>query len=211
MLEQLDKQLFLFLNSINSPFWDEVMWLVTSKMTWVPLYLFMLYLFIRDHRRKAMVIFLFAVAAVTLSDQISVHAFKEVFQRLRPSREEEFADIIHLLRGRKSGMYGFVSSHAANSFTIAIFSLRLIRRRWYTISIIFWAAAVSYSRVYAGVHYPGDIIGGAALGILIGYVMCRAYDYTDRRLLSERAWFNKKAQSTGHGARGAGRYLIPPT
>lgn len=195
MIEELDKQLFLFLNSLNSPFWDEVMWLVTSRMTWVPLYLFMLYMFIKDHHRKALVIFIFAVAAVTLSDQLSVHAFKEVFQRVRPSREEEYADIIHLLRGRRSGMYGFVSSHASNSFTIAIFSLKLIRRRWYTISIIFWALAVSYSRIYAGVHYPGDIIGGAALGFIIGYALFIAYDYTDRKLLTKTYWFNKGLRS----------------
>ncbi|MFO7575973.1 MAG: phosphatase PAP2 family protein [Bacteroidales bacterium] len=197
MIQDLDKELFLFLNSLNSPFWDEVMWLVTSKMTWAPLYIFMLYMFIRDHRRKALIIFLFAVAAVTISDQLSVHAFKEVFQRLRPSREEEFADIIHLLRGRKSGMYGFVSSHAANSFTIAVFSLKLINRRWYTISIILWAVAVSYSRVYAGVHYPGDIIGGAALGVIIGYAVWKAYDYTDRKLLTVKPWFNQRDQSSG--------------
>lgn len=192
MIQELDRDLFLFLNSLNSPFWDEMMYVISAKLTWVPLYLFMLALFIRGHGRKAIVIFLFAIAAITISDQTSVHAFKEVFMRLRPCREPALEGLVHIVRGKCGGMYGFVSSHAANTFTIALFSLFLVRQRWYTIAIIFWAALVSYSRVYLGVHYPGDILGGAALGTVIGYLIWRAYNLTDINLLRDIPWFKSR-------------------
>lgn len=167
------------------------MFTISAKYTWVPLYLFMLWMFIRDHGRRAAVIFLFAVAAITISDQLSVHAFKEVFERLRPCKEPDLQGIVHLVKGRCGGMYGFVSSHAANSFNIALFSLLIIRRRWYTRSVLIWAAVVSYSRIYLGVHYPGDILGGAALGLLVGWGIWKAYDFTDRNLLGNIPWFNR--------------------
>ena len=136
MIEQADWNLFLFLNSHNSPFWDEVMWAISGKLIWAPLYLFILWLFYREKGRKVLVIFLFVLAAITLSDQLSVHAFKDVFMRLRPCHEPGLEGLVHIVRGKCGGQYGFVSSHASNSFNIALFSLLLLRRRWFTWTIL---------------------------------------------------------------------------
>ena len=87
-----------------------------------------------------------------------------------------FRDWSTLVNGECGGMFGFVSSHAANSFNVALLSLLFIRKRWYSVSIIIWAAAVGYSRIYLGVHYPGDVICGAILGAFIGSGMYRIYD-----------------------------------
>lgn len=170
-LIQLDKSLFLFLNSLNSSFGDSLMWIISSKYTWIPLYVAILLWVILKYRMKSVWVVIFAVAAVALSDLVSVHLFKDVFCRLRPSQNPEFVDQIHIVNNYKGGLYGFVSSHAANSFAIAVFTLLVIRKKWYTYSIILWAIIVSYSRIYLGVHYPGDILGGAIVGILFGYVL----------------------------------------
>ena len=186
MLETLitwDTNLFLFLNGIHSPFWDQFMLFVTGKWIWIPLYLFIIGWLIRKYRWKGAVLLLFIVLLITLSDQSSVKLFKQVFMRLRPCHDPVIADLVHTVNGKCGGKYGFVSSHAANTFAIAIFSLLLIKNRYYTISIIFWASLVSYSRVYLGVHFPGDIIGGAMLGMIIGYIVYKGYRITDSKLL----------------------------
>jgi undecaprenyl-diphosphatase len=189
MIGEIDRNLFLFLNGMNSPFWDEVMWIISAKATWIPLYLFILWLFIRNHGRKTVVIILFVAAAITLSDQLSVHAFKDVFQRLRPCHEPDLEALVHIVRGKCGGKYGFVSSHAANSFSIALFALLLLKRRWLSILLVSWALVVSYSRIYLGVHYPGDILGGAMLGSLTGWLLWYAYCYTESNMLNKIPWF----------------------
>jgi undecaprenyl-diphosphatase len=110
---------------------------------------------------------------ITMSDQTSVHLFKETFQRLRPCQQDDIAGLVHLVNDYCGGMYGFVSSHASNSFGIAVFTGLFLARRYYWIIILAWAALVGYSRVYLGVHFPGDIIGGALLGSLLAYGLYR--------------------------------------
>jgi undecaprenyl-diphosphatase len=190
MIGKLDQELFLFLNSINSPFWDNIMYAISGRIIWIPLYLTILYVLVSKLKRKMFILVPIIIIAVTLCDQISVHLFKEVFQRLRPCHEPALEGMIHLVRGECGGLYGFVSSHATNSFNVAILSLMFIRKRWFTITILFWAALVSYSRIYLGVHYPGDVICGALLGSLIGYATWFAYTYIDRKYLINKAYFN---------------------
>jgi undecaprenyl-diphosphatase len=141
MLEQIDQQLFLFLNSINSPFWDSVMHAISGRIIWVPLYLSILIFLGIKYKRKFLIILLFIILAATLSDQISV-LIKNLVQRLRPCNEPLLSGLVHLVNGECGGQYSFVSSHATNSFDVALLSLLFIRKRWFTISIIFWAAVV---------------------------------------------------------------------
>jgi undecaprenyl-diphosphatase len=189
MLERLDQQLFLFLNSFHSPFWDQVMYTVSGKIIWIPLYISILIFIGIKYKRKFIIIILFIILAATLADQTSV-LFKNLFERLRPCHEPSLEGLIHLVNGECGGKYSFVSSHATNSFDVALISLLFIKRRWFTLSIIIWALVIGYSRIYLGVHYPGDVICGSVLGALIGWSIYKLYVLTDNRILRHRKYFN---------------------
>ncbi len=182
-LLQIDRQVFLFLNSMNSPLFDKLMFAISGRVIWAPLYLAILIYLGARYKRKFYLILLFIIIAVTLADQGSVQLFKNVFHRLRPCHEPSLEGLVHLVDGKCGGLYGFVSSHASNSFNVALLSLMFIKKRWYSIGILIWAAVIGYSRVYLGVHYPGDVICGAILGSFIGWGVYKLYVMTDHALL----------------------------
>ena len=163
---ELDTNIFLYLNSLHSNFWDTIMLMVTRKEPWFPFFGVILFYIIKNFRSKAWLIFLFIGITIFLSDQVSVF-LKESIQRFRPVHNPEIEHLVHNVL-RKGSLYGFVSSHAANVFAVFAFSIRLFRNRGFWLLMLFWALLVSYSRIYSGVHYPLDLIGGGLLGWLIG-------------------------------------------
>lgn len=182
IIKNWDIQIFVFLNGLNSPFWDQVMWLFSGKLFWIPMYLIIVAYIIYKQKWKAVITLVFIALVVTLADQISVHAFKEVFQRLRPCHNPELKSIVHLVNNKCGGQYGFVSSHAANTFAVAFFLKMIIKNKFFSIFIILWAAVVSYSRIYLGVHFPLDVLCGAALGSIIGILIYHLYTITIKKV-----------------------------
>tara|TARA_R110001592_G_scaffold246255_1_gene507945 strand:- start:4748 stop:5164 length:417 start_codon:yes stop_codon:yes gene_type:complete len=124
------------------------------------------------------------VALIFLSDKISVYFFKEVFMRLRPCHNPEIANLVHIVNDHCGGQFGFVSSHATNTFALAVFVGLLLKKQisWLLPILVFWAAVVSYSRVYLGVHYPGDIVGGALLGAIIAKLVFMLLNFLNNKL-----------------------------
>lgn len=165
-----DQELFLFLNSLHAPVLDELMWYISRPMAWFPMYLLLLYLCIRHYHLRTLFILLATAIVVAITDQVSVHLFKEMFERLRPTHDPAIQDQVHTVRDYVGGTYGFVSSHAANYFGVAGFFSVLFHKkiRHFTWIIMCCAALIAYSRIYLGVHYPGDVICGALLGVSIG-------------------------------------------
>jgi undecaprenyl-diphosphatase len=189
-LEQLDQQLFLFLNSINSPFWDQVMHALTGKLIWVPLYIAILLYIALQYKRKFYIIILFIILGAILADQSSVF-MKNLVQRPRPCYEPLLEGLVHIFNNECGGKYGFVSSHASNSFNVAVFSLLFIRKFWFSIFIILWALIVGYTRIYLGVHYPADVFFGSILGIIVGWSVYSLYTLADRKILQHNKYFRK--------------------
>lgn len=189
-LINLDTQLFLFLNGIHSSAGDFLMYWHSDKYIWIPLYAILLYLLYRFYGKKTLILMLLVALLITLSDQVSVHLFKNVFQRLRPCHEPALEGLIYL-PGKCGGKYGFISSHASNSFAIAVFIWLLLKNKLRPVGIgmIIWAALVSYSRVYNGVHYPGDIIVGAMVGSTEALLIFALWKWIQRKYLVKEGWF----------------------
>lgn len=181
---ELDKDLFLYLNGFHNDFWDTIMLMVTRKETWLPFYLVIIYYFIKNYRNKSWLILLLLAGTILASDQISV-LIKETVERLRPAHEPEIESLVHNVL-RKGGLYGFVSSHAANSFAIYVFTSRIFKNRGYSILLLFWALLVTYSRIYSGVHYPLDVIGGALVGCAFGYGFYKLLIFLETHFLLAR-------------------------
>ena len=169
-LLQWDKELFLALNGAHNTFMDNVMFWASNKYIWIPLYVFFLFLLYRNYKWKSFIILLFAGLMIFISDQVSVHLFKNTFLRLRPCHDPEIMDMVHLVRNKCGGQFGFISSHATNTFALAVFINGWLGRyyKYFTPLIFIWALIIAYSRIYLGVHYPGDVFAGIVIGAIIG-------------------------------------------
>ena len=188
MLEQLlhmDTEVLLAINGWHAPWADTVMWIISAKTTWIPLYLLLIGLLVWRYRKPTptsvkwlhkvpvcVVMIVAIVAAVGLADFIASGILKQWVARPRPSRVPELEGVLHLVNGYKSGRYGFVSSHAANTMAVALLFSLIWRNRIATIGLMLWVAANCYSRMYLGVHYPLDILGGLMVGTAVAIVAC---------------------------------------
>jgi undecaprenyl-diphosphatase len=175
-----DKSAFLYLNGFHSDLMDYVMTLFTLTSTWILFYGVTLFIIIRKYGRKSVPVIISLVLIILFSDQIS-GVLKHSVMRLRPSNDPVIAPLAHVFF-TKGGLYGFVSAHAANAFSFATFTALLFRSRGYAIFIYPWACVIAYTRIYLGVHYPGDILGGILLGTLVGWGIFRLLLYIEDRV-----------------------------
>ncbi|MCF8272540.1 MAG: phosphatase PAP2 family protein [Flavobacteriaceae bacterium] len=173
MMNQLieyDKSLFVFLNNLGSPTWDNFWLTVTNTYTFIPLYAILLFLIYKKFGLKSLLIFVVIIALmITFTDQVT-NLFKRTFERPRPCGEESLMGQIRFIAVR-CGKYGFFSGHSSNSMAAAVFAGLTLKPYYKNLIFIllFWSAIVAYSRIYVGVHYPLDIICGLTFGALSGY------------------------------------------
>ncbi|TGN29530.1 phosphatase PAP2 family protein [Empedobacter tilapiae] len=172
-LKNFDTQLFFCINEKHNAFFDVVMYWASHKWFWLPLYLTLAIFLVKLYGKASIYILLAIGMVITLSDQISSSVIKQWVQRPRPSHEPDLLPYIHLSKAGPGGMYGFVSSHAANVAALTIFLILLLPPRYklLKVAIVSWALLVCYSRIYNGVHYPLDIIGGILVGIFSGFTV----------------------------------------
>lgn len=171
-----DQELFLWLNGFHTPWLDTVMYWITYKYTWIPLYILLIALTVRaEGWKKGGFIVIAVVLAVAAADKVTSGFMKPYFLRLRPCHDPSIQVVMHHVTDC-GGMYGFASSHASTSFALAIAWFSLLRRKIPQMAFLFlWAAVYAYSRIYVGVHYPLDILVGALVGLLVGYSFVQLY------------------------------------
>ncbi|MBP5629326.1 MAG: phosphatase PAP2 family protein [Bacteroidaceae bacterium] len=176
---ELDKSITLALNGSDSIIMDSIMKIITSTIVWIPVGLFLLYYIYRKRGIKSMLLVLGGMAlCILLADMMSSGVCKPLVARLRPSNEPSLAGMIDLVNNYHGGWYGFFSSHAANTMSIAVFLSLLLRHRPIVVLLIVWSLLNCWSRIYLGVHYMGDILVGLAWGTLVGwgvYLLLRRY------------------------------------
>ena len=176
-----DQELFLALNGMHYPWLDTVMYWITFKYTWVPMYLILIFFSIKPGVKKGFGIILTVIIAVAIADKITSGLMKPYFIRYRPCHDPDLKSLVHQVTGC-GGLYGFASSHASTSFAVAITWFALLRSSVPYIGLLFvWAAIYSYSRVYVGVHYPADIFVGAIVGLVTGWVCIQGYYFFLRK------------------------------
>ena len=166
-LDHIDRVFFLFLNGFHNLFFDRLMFEATKSLLWIPLYLFFLFFVIRKYKWNTLVILMLTAMMILCSDQLS-DLVKETVHRLRPSHQPGL--IVHIVEAYKGGNYGFYSAHASNTFSIVVLLIILLEWKYPYVYVpaILWSLIMSYTRVYLGVHYPGDIIAGWVAGGLLG-------------------------------------------
>lgn len=166
---QFDTALLKAINAGHSPALDVLMWFISKTYFWIPLYILLAIMYLKHYSKKKFpYIVLTVIILITASDQMASSVIKPLVHRLRPTHNPFLENSLHIINNYKGGLYGFVSSHAANSFALMAFVIGTLKQRWLWALMIFYACLTSYSRIYLGVHYPLDIIGGAIIGTALG-------------------------------------------
>ncbi len=182
-LLQLDKDFFIYLNGLGIPQWDNLFQFISHKLSAVPLYIFLLILsYQKFGLKRTMVLLVSVVLLITVTDQLG-NFFKYGVARLRPCHDPEIAPVMRLVKSYCGGQYGYFSAHAANAFAIAVFFGSILKStiKYIGVFLVIWAALVAYSRIYLGVHFPLDIITGAVIGSLFGWLFVKLFIFALRK------------------------------
>lgn len=183
-LSDIDARLLLIVNGAHSPFFDAVMWCISGRWIWLPFYAVLAYLLFRRMSWKRASICLVTIGLIILAaDQTCATLIRPEIGRLRPANlNNPLSSFVHVVNGYRGGRYGFPSCHAANTFALAVFMSLVIRHKWFTVMMFSWAFIVSYSRMYLGVHYFGDLFCGATIGSLFAVLFYYLQNYLFKRL-----------------------------
>lgn len=179
-----ESDLFLWLNGQHNAFFDSFMSIYSGKVIWLPFVIVALGVFtIKTKRLEAILVVLAIVLVCTLCDQLASSIIKPMCERVRPTHYPGIESLVHTVDNYRGGRFGFISSHSANGFGAATFAALLFRQRLFTFAILLWASITAYSRIYLGVHFISDVVGGIIVGCLIGWAVYMLYIRARSRFL----------------------------
>ncbi|MCR5471878.1 MAG: phosphatase PAP2 family protein [Prevotella sp.] len=199
-LIQLDKQLLLWFNGSDSLFLDGLVKTLTTATTWIPLYLGLFYLVLKnnDNVQKVLLVLGCAGLCVFLAGSLNDLFVKPWVARWRPSRDPEIAMLVDVVNGYRGGRYGFFSSHAANTFSLAIFFTLLVRSNVLSVAMILWSLLNCWTRLYLGVHFPGDILCGLLWGGVVGTGMWFLHQHIYKKINTQDFYVSTQYTATGY-------------
>jgi undecaprenyl-diphosphatase len=182
-LNHIDTELFLFINGLHASWLDGLMWGFSQiSWLWIPLYAFLTAWIWIKYKIRSIPIILSFVILVILADQTASAILKPLIERLRPTHNDTLKGLVHIVNGYEGGLYGFASSHAANTFAVALLFSMIIREKRIISPLFTWALLVSYSRIYLGVHYPGDVLGGFVIGAVYAFLIYKLLEFVFRKI-----------------------------
>ena len=195
----LDKQWLLALNGSDSLFLDSLVKTLTTATTWIPLYVALLYVVIKnsDNGRKVLTIVGCALLCVFLAGSLDDMIVKPLVARWRPTRDPEIGLLVDIVNNYRGGRFGFFSAHASNTFSLAVFFTLLIRSRLLSVSLVLWSLVNCWTRLYLGVHYPGDILVGLLWGGLVGTGVWFLYYKMEKRAGNQNNYISSQYTKTG--------------
>lgn len=199
-LIQIDKQLLLWFNGSDSLFLDGLVKTLTTATTWIPLYLGLFYLVLKnnDNVQKVLLVLGCAGLCVFLAGSLNDLFVKPWVARWRPSRDPEIAMLVDVVNGYRGGRYGFFSSHAANTFSLAIFFTLLVRSKVLSVAMVLWSLLNCWTRLYLGVHFPGDILCGLLWGGVVGTGMWFLHQYIYKKINTQDFYVSTQYTATGY-------------
>jgi undecaprenyl-diphosphatase len=198
-LVNTDKNILLQLNGSDSLFWDYLMTGITSTVAWIPVAIALLFVIIKNNTlRESGLIILCIALTILIADQFTSSFCKPFFARFRPAQDPIIMYMVDVVDGYRGGRYGFVSSHAANTFGLAVFLTLLIRSKGLSFILFIWASLNAYSRIYLGVHYPGDILFGTLDGVIVGFSVYYLYRFFHKKCFITNRYISNQYTSTGY-------------
>ena len=199
-LIQLDRELLLTLNGSSSLYLDILVSTLTSAVTWIPLYVALFYLVLKNNESfmKILLIIGCTVLCILLAGTIDDTIVKPLVGRWRPGHDPQIGAVVDVVDGYRGGRFGFFSAHACNTFSIAIFFSQLVRSRLLTFFLVLWSLVNCWTRLYLGVHFPGDILVGLLWGAAVGVGVYFLYSYCFRRYIGRTGFISAKYTMSGY-------------
>lgn len=199
-LLQIDVAVLHFFNGGGNMLMDQIVWVLTSGLTWIPLYLALFYIVVRNNETMSQIglVIFSAFLCIFFADGIVDGIIKPLVARWRPSNDPIIKYTIHVVNGMRLKDYGFCSAHAANTMSLAVFFSLLIRSKLMTITLVAWSLVNCWSRLYLGVHYPSDILCGLAIGVVVGLLVYLFYYKMYYKISPKIKYISNQYTSTGY-------------
>ena len=199
-LTDIDRSILAFFNGSDSLFVDNLAVILTSGLTWIPLYLSLLYVVIKNNEtmKQIMLVIGCVILSIVLSDGVADFIAKPMFERLRPSNDPLIKYTVNVVEGIRGNSYSFFSAHASNTFCIAMFFSLLVRNKVFVVTMVSWSLINCWTRMYLGLHYPSDILVGLIWGGVSGSLAYYIYIKSYLRIYKDFNYISSRYTSTGY-------------